>query len=128
MLSSSSQVQQGAGKVLLGSTNQRVVMHEVNFGPGHRKQKIKECEEFKRRSEAKCYLCARSYKARECFIQCCERRTRCLNDIPDLAGTQGLTFLVSLEQGWVPMVGPASLPPLSVLHIQTWQVASAWNS
>lgn len=54
--------------------------------------------------------------------------TRCLNDIPDLAGTQGLTFLVSLEQGWVPMVGPASLPPLSVLHVQTWQVASAWNS
>lgn len=66
-------------------------MHEVNFGPEHGKQEIEECEEFKRSSEAKCCLCARGYKARDYFIQCCVRRDSLpKRNAPDLAASQDL--------------------------------------
>lgn len=92
-------------------------MHEVNFGPEHGEQKIKECEEFKRGFEAKCYLCAKSYKARDYFIQCCVRRDLLpKQNAPDLAVSQDLDLPLvlgaRLGQGPhpnYPVLGPALL-------------------
>lgn len=81
-------------------------MHEVSFGPEHGEQKIKECEEFKRGFEAKCYLCAKSYKARDYFIQCCVRRDLLpKQNAPDLAVIQDLDLplVLGARLGQVPI-------------------------
>jgi len=106
-------------------------MHEVNSGTEHGQQKIEECEEFKRGSEAKCCLCARSYEVRDYFTQCCVRRDSLPEQrAPDLAASQDLDLPLvlgaRLGQPKLPSAGTSSsLPPASVLRVQTWQVAPA---
>lgn len=84
--------------------------------------KKSECEEFKRGSEAKCCLCARSFEARGCFIQCCVRRDSLpKKPAPDLAASQDLDLphVLGAKLGQSPhpnhpMLGPA-LPSLLYL-------------
>lgn len=54
-----------------------------------------ECEEFKRGSEAKCCLCARSYKARGSFIPRCPTKL-----LLTLLQAKTLICPVSQEQSW----------------------------